>query len=99
KRLMLTLMGLGLGLGVGLFFAAAVEVPRLLTIQTVDDAAHYTNLPVLISVPELRTPQEALITPRRRLMLLAAGIVITVMSIPVLAFAFKLSGIFNRFAS
>jgi hypothetical protein len=32
-------------------------------------------------------------------MLLAAGIVITVMSIPVLAFAFKLSGIFNRFAS
>lgn len=99
KRLMLTLMGLGLGLGVGLFFAAACEVPRLLTIQTVDDAAHYTNLPVLISVPELKTPQEALVTPRRRLMLLAAGIVITIMSIPVLAFAFKFSGIFNRFAS
>ncbi|HEY0322836.1 MAG TPA: GNVR domain-containing protein [Pyrinomonadaceae bacterium] len=99
KRLMLTLMGLGLGLGVGLFFAAAVEVPRLMTIQTVDDAAHYTNLPVLISVPELKTPQEALVTPRRRLMLLAAGIAITIMSIPVLAFAFKFSGVFNRFAS
>jgi succinoglycan biosynthesis transport protein ExoP len=45
KRLMLILMGLGLGFGVGLLFAAVCEVPRLLTIQTVDDAAHYTNLP------------------------------------------------------
>lgn len=99
KRLMLVLMGLGLGLGVGLAFAAACEVPRLLTIQTVDDAAHYTNLPVLVSVPELKTPQEATRIPRRRLMLLAAGIVITIMSIPLLAFAFKLTGIFNRFAS
>lgn len=99
KRLMLVLMGLGLGLCVGLVFAAACEVPRLLTIQTVDDAAHYTNLPVLVSVPELKTPQEASRIPRRRLMLLAAGIVITIMSIPLLAFAFKLTGIFNRFAS
>jgi polysaccharide biosynthesis transport protein len=99
KRLMLTLLGLGLGLCVGLVFAAAFEVPRLLTIQTVDDAAHYTNLPVLISLPELQTPQEAVRVPRRRLMLLAAGIVVTIMSIPLLALAFKLSGIFNRFAS
>jgi polysaccharide chain length determinant protein (PEP-CTERM system associated) len=99
KRLVLTLLGLGLGLGVGLAFAAACELPRLLTIQTVDDAAHYTNLPVLVSVPELKTPQEATRTPRRRLVLLAAGIVVTIMSIPALAFAFKMSGIFERFAS
>jgi succinoglycan biosynthesis transport protein ExoP len=99
KRLMLTLMGLALGLCVGLFFAAACEVPRLLTIQTVDDAAHYTNLPVLISVPELKTPQEATRVPRRRLMLLAAGIFVTIISIPALALVFKLSGIFERFAS
>lgn len=99
KRLMLILMGLGLGLGVGLFFAAACEVPRLLTIQTVDDAAHYTNLPVLVSLPELKTPQEATRVPRRRLMLLAAGIVITMISIPALALVLKMSGIFERFAS
>ncbi len=99
KRLILILAGLGLGLCVGLFFAAMFELPRLLTIQTVDDAAHYTNLPVLVSVPELKTPREAITLPRRRLLLLATGIVITIMSIPVLAFAFKLSGIFNRFAS
>lgn len=99
KRMMLVLMGLALGLCVGLFFAAACEVPRLLTIQTVDDAAHYTNLPVLISLPELKTPQEATRLPRRRLALLAAGIVVTIMSIPALALALKMSGIFERFAS
>jgi polysaccharide chain length determinant protein (PEP-CTERM system associated) len=99
KRMMLILLGLGLGMGVGLFFAAACEVPRLLTIQTVDDAAHYTNLPVLVSVPELQTPQEATRVPRRRLMFLAAGIVVTLMSIPALALALKMSGIFERFAS
>jgi polysaccharide chain length determinant protein (PEP-CTERM system associated) len=99
KRMLLILMGLGLGLGVGLAFAAACEVPRLLTIQTVDDAAHYTNLPVLVSVPELKTPQEATRVPRRRLVFLAAGIVITIMSIPALALALKMSGIFERFAS
>ena len=99
KRMILILLGLGLGLGVGLCFAAACEVPRLLTIQTIDDAAHYTNLPVLISVPELQTPQEAVKVPRRRLMLLAAGIIITVVSIPALALVLKMSGIFERFAS
>ncbi|MBD0372993.1 MAG: hypothetical protein ICV60_19270 [Pyrinomonadaceae bacterium] len=99
KRMLLILAGLGLGLGVGLCFAAACEVPRLLTIQTIDDAAHYTNLPVLVSVPELKTPQEATRIPRRRLMLLAAGIVVTIISIPALALVLKMSGIFERFAS
>lgn len=99
KRMMLTLMGLALGLCVGLFFAAACEVPRLLTIQTIDDAAHYTNLPVLVSLPELKTPQEATRVPRRRLALLAAGIVVTIVSIPALALVLKMSGIFERFAS
>jgi succinoglycan biosynthesis transport protein ExoP len=99
KRLMLILMGLALGLCVGLFFAAAREVPRLLTIQTVDDAAHYTNLPVLVSVPVLKTPQEATRIPRRRMAMLAAGITVTIISIPALALVFKLSGIFERFAS
>lgn len=99
KRLMLILMGLGLGLGVGLFCALAFEVPRLLTIQTVEDAAHYTGLPVLVLVPELRTPQEARRIPQRRLMLLAAGIVATIISIPALAFALKLTRLLDRFVS
>ena len=99
KRLILMGMGLALGLGVGLAFAAAVEVPRLLTIQTTDDAEHYTGLPVLVAVPELLTPQEARRIPHRRMLLLAAGVVATILSIPALALALKMARVFDRFAS
>ena len=47
KRWTLTGMGLALGLGLGLFLAGLFEVPKLFTIQTSEDAAHYTGLPVL----------------------------------------------------
>lgn len=97
KRLTLIGLGLCLGLGVGVGFALMFEIPRLLTIQTVDDASHYTNLPVLASVPDLLTPQEARRLPQARLLLLAAGIVATIVSIPLLAFALKLSHVFDRF--
>jgi polysaccharide chain length determinant protein (PEP-CTERM system associated) len=97
KRMMLIGMGLGLGLCVGLFLAACFEVPRLLTIQTMNDAEHYTGLPVLISVPDLLTPQEARRIPRRRLLLLAAGILLTIASIPALAMVLKATHFFERF--
>jgi polysaccharide chain length determinant protein (PEP-CTERM system associated) len=99
KRVMLLGMGLGLGLFIGLLCAACVEAPRLLTIQTTDDAEHYTGLPVLVAVPELLTPQEARSVPRRRLLWLAAGIVVAIASIPALALALKASHIFDRFVS
>jgi succinoglycan biosynthesis transport protein ExoP len=99
KRLLLMAAGLALGLLVGLCFAAAVEVPRLLTIQTTDDAEHYTGLPVLVSVPELLTPQEARRIPVRRMLLFAAGVLATIMSIPALALALKMTHVFDRFAS
>jgi len=95
KRLALFALGAGLGLAVGLLLAAIFEVPRLLTIQTAEDARHYTNLPVLISVPELLTPQEAKAIPRRRRLLLAGGMVVTAVSIPVLALALKMSHVFD----
>lgn len=96
KRLLLMGLGLGLGLAVGLSLAAVFEVPRLLTIQTTSDAVHYTGLPVLISVPELLTPQEARRLPQRRVLMLLAGMVITVLSIPALALALKMSGLLDR---
>jgi succinoglycan biosynthesis transport protein ExoP len=99
KRVMLIAMGLGLGLFLGLLCATIVEAPRLLTIQTTNDAEHYTGLPVLVAVPELLTPQEARSLPRRRLLWLAAGIIITVASIPALALALRYSHIFDRFVS
>jgi uncharacterized protein involved in exopolysaccharide biosynthesis len=95
KRLLLAAIGLAVGLGIGLLLTAIFEVPRLLTIQSSEDARHYTGLPVLISVPELLTPQEARAIPRRRRLLLAAGVAATIVSIPVLALALKLSHIFE----
>ena len=99
KRQMLMALGLAFGLAVGLAFAAFFEVPRLLTIQTTEDAKHYTGLPVLASVPELLTPQEIQRIPYRRMLLLAAGIVATIISIPVLALALRLAHVFDRFVS
>ena len=95
KRLMLSGIGLVVGLGLGLFLAGVFEVPRLLTIQNSEDARHYTGIPVLISIPELLTPQEARNRPRKRRLLLAAGMAVTIASIPVLALALKLTHVFE----
>lgn len=95
KRLLLGGLGLGFGLGLGLLLVGIFEGPRLLTIQNSDDARHYTGLPVLLAVPELLTPQEARAIPRRRRLLLAAGVVATIVSIPALALALKLTHVFE----
>lgn len=99
NRLLLVALGLVLGLAVGLAFAAAFEVPRLLTIQTVEDARHYTGLPVLVSVPELLTPKEERRARMRRLATAFAGLAITVVSIPALALALRFSRVFDLFVS
>lgn len=95
KRLLMSGFGLALGLGLGLLLAGVFEVPRLLTIQSAEDARHYTGLPVLVTVPELLTPNEARSLPRRRRLLLAAGVVATIVSIPVLALVLKLTHVFE----
>src|SRR6185436_14455189 len=98
KRLMLMGAGLGAGLAFGLLLVGLFEVPRLLTIQTSEDAAHYTALPVLVALPELLTPQEAQVIPRRRRLILAAAIAAMVLAIPALALVLKLTQVFERFA-
>lgn len=95
KRLMLGSFGLGIGVFVGLLLVGLFEGPRLLTIQNSEDARHYTGLPVLLSVPELLTPQEARSVPRRRRLLLAAGVAAAMVSIPMLALALKLTHVFE----
>ncbi len=99
KRLLLFALGLGLGLGVGIIAVALFEVPRLRTIQTREDATHYTGLPVLAAVPELLTVQEARAIPRKRRLLLAAAIAITIVSIPLLALALRATHLFEFFSS
>ena len=98
KRLLLMSAGLGLGIVVGLLLAGLFEVPRLLTIQTSEDAAYYTSLPVLMTVPELLTPQEARSIPRRRKLLLATAVAAMFLAIPALALILKLTQVFERFA-
>ncbi len=95
KRFMLAGIGVVAGLGIGLLLVALFEIPLMLTIQSSEDARHYTGLPVLISVPELLTPQEARSLPRRRRLLLAAGVIATLVSIPLLALALRLTHVFE----
>jgi polysaccharide chain length determinant protein (PEP-CTERM system associated) len=95
KRFTLAGMGVVAGLALGFLLTAFFEIPLLLTIQSSEDARHYTGLPVLIAVPELLTPQEARAVPRRRRLLLAAGVIATIVSIPLLALALKLTHVFE----
>ena len=98
KRLVMMGAGLAAGLAFGLLLAGLFEVPRLLTIQTSEDAAHYTSLPVLMTVPELLTPAQAHSIPRRRRLLLAVAVAAMFLAIPALALILKLTQVFERFA-
>lgn len=95
KRFMFSAMGVGAGLFLGLLLTALFEVPLLLTIQNREDVRHYTGLPVMMSVPEILTPQQARTLPWRRRLLLAAGMVATIVSIPLLALALKVTHLFE----
>jgi polysaccharide biosynthesis transport protein len=86
KRPMLMLLGLVAGLACGVALAAAFEVPRLLTVQTAEDAAHYTGLPVLVTLPVLLTAREERRMKARRYALAAAAVIATVVTAPALAF-------------
>jgi uncharacterized protein involved in exopolysaccharide biosynthesis len=98
KRFMLIACGIAFGLAVGFMLAGLFEIPRLLTIQTSDDAVHYTSLPLLMTVPELLTPAEASRIPRRRRLLLAGAVAAMFLAIPALALILKLTQVFERFA-
>src|SRR5689334_1337944 len=95
KRLMLSVIGVAAGLLLGLLATALLEIPLLLTIQNGEDVRHYTELPLLISLPEILTPHEARVLPRRRRLLLAAGMIATVVSIPLLALGLKVTHLFE----
>ena len=97
KRFLLTAAGFAIGFALGLLLAGVFEVPRLFTIQTADDAKHYTNLPVLVTIPELLTAAEARAVPRRHKLAMAAGLAFTIVAMPTLAFVLRLTHVFERF--
>jgi polysaccharide biosynthesis transport protein len=99
KRPLLMLLGLAVGLAFGLLLAAAFEVPRLLTVQTSEDAEHYTGLPVLVTLPVLLTPREERNLKARRIALALAAVVATIVSAPALAFILSRLHIVEMLAS
>jgi len=97
KRFLLTVGGFGIGFLLGMLIALACELRRLFTIQTVEDAKHYMHLPVLASIPELLTAAEAHAIPRRQKLVMAAGLAVTLLSVPTLAFVLRLTHVFEKF--
>jgi len=98
KRFVLTAGGFGIGLALGMLLVLIVEIRRLFTIQTIEDAKHYTKLPVLASIPELRTQAEAIAIPRRKNLVLAAGIGAAVVAVPMIAFVLTMTHVFEKIA-
>jgi polysaccharide chain length determinant protein (PEP-CTERM system associated) len=99
KRGLLTLLGSAIGLLFGLIFAALYEVPRMIRIQTPDDAKHYTRLPVLASVPPLLSAAERSSIRRSGWMKLAAGAAAAVGIIPLIVLILQAMRIFDRMVS
>jgi len=99
KRAMLTLLGAGIGLVIGLFLAAVIELPRIFRIQNIEDAKHYTGLPVLASVPPLLSHDEKAWQKRVRWLKVMAGVAVAIGIIPLIAMALQATRIFERMVS
>ncbi len=99
KRELLTAFGGGLGLAIGLFLAAIFEVPRLFKIQNIEDAKHYTGLPLLASVPPLLTQNEIAWNTRAYWLKVLAGATAALGIIPIIIMILQASRILERFVS
>ncbi|PYS94927.1 MAG: hypothetical protein DMF65_14745, partial [Acidobacteria bacterium] len=99
KRPLLMLLGLFAGFACGVMLAAAFELPRLLTVQTAEDAEHYTGLPVLVALPMLLTAREERNLRARRAALAAASVAATVLSAPALYFVISRMHIIEMIAN
>lgn len=99
KRGMLTAMGAAIGLALGLLLAVAFELPRVLKIQNIEDAKHYTGLPVLASVPPLHSHREKVWLKRSYYLKVLAGTVAAIAAIPLIIIALTASRIFERVVS
>ena len=96
KRGLLTVFGMGLGFAIGLLLATLLEIPRVLKIQNIEDAKHYTGLPILASVPPLLTPQEKAWQARAYWLKVLAGFAVAIVSIPLVIFILQLTRVFER---
>ena len=99
KRAMLTAMGAAIGLFLGLFLAVAFELPRVLKIQNIEDAKHYTGLPVLASVPPLLSHNEKAWQKRVHWLKVLTGIAVAIGIVPLIVIALEKTRVFERVVS
>ena len=96
KRPFIIALGAIFGLALGLILAATLEVPRLLTVRSIDDAKHYTGLPLLAAVPDLLTEAEISAARRAHYLKVAAGFAAMIISIPMLIIVLQFTRIIDR---
>jgi polysaccharide chain length determinant protein (PEP-CTERM system associated) len=97
KRGLLYPFSLMLGLICGLAVALAIEARYLFTIQDARDVAHYTRLPLLVTLPKLMTEGER---QQRKVLRAAqfAGVVLLILvAVPLLVKAIQYSKVLNVF--
>lgn len=99
KRYMALLGGFVGGMLLGLLLITLVEIPHFLRIENIEDAKHYTGLPVLASIPSLLTEDEILWKKRLQWVKIFVGVLISLTSIPILIYVLQASRIFERFVS
>lgn len=99
KRALLTLLGSGIGFAIGLLIAAFFEVPRLFKIQNIEDAKHYTGLPVLASVPPLLSHAEKMWIKRSHWLKLLAGTAAAIGIIPLIVIILQATRLFDLLVS
>lgn len=99
KRGLLTLLGAGIGLFAGLLLAGIFEAPRIFRIQNIQDAKHYTGLPVIASVPPLLSHDEKMWQKRSQWLKLSTGVVIALGVIPIIVMILQATRLFDRLVS
>ena len=99
KRGLLTAFGAAVGLLIGLFLAAVFEIPHMLKIQNIEDAKHYTGLPVLASVPALMSHDEKKWLRRVHWFKVLAGVAAAIGVIPLIVIALEKTRVFERVVS
>lgn len=99
KRFLLTMVGTGIGLFIGLVLASFFEIPKLFKIQNIEDAKHYTGLPVLASVPPLLSAGEKTWIRRSHWLRLAAGVAGAIGVIPLIVLILQATRLLDRLIS
>ncbi len=91
KRRLLYPLALVLGLLTGLIAAIGVSARELMTIRDGRDVAHYTRLPLLVTIPRIVTEQERRWNPLLNALRVLAVILLILIAAPLLYQAIKVS--------